>query len=429
MGLNKKAQEAFGTLFLKNIVTQLLGTGIAQIIPVLATLILAKLYSPSDFALYTNFIAFSAVLIVMAGGNYHFAIVLPKKNKDNEANYIFVISLLITLLIALLIGGLAIIFESTLQKTFGLQDSLVYLPLYVFTYGAWLAFTNLSIRQMSFRSIAISKVIQALVYSLVGILIGYYLFRTTGLIIGKWLGILGGVTFLYFTTKFSIKGIKRSELKKIAIRYKNYPKFGIFPALLNTISLQAMVFTLQIFYSEDILGYYGFTLLVLTAPLALIGASFKDVFYQKVASLINEDQHLKAQQLFINSSKILTIIAIFMALILFLWGEALFKLFFGIKWITSGQFASILGLSFAVKLVVSPLSSIFNATDNLKIAAVWQTAYFFSTILLLIISAYVLRLEIQTLLIVYMIHEVLLYLIYFVIQHNLIHKTSKKYNS
>ena len=79
-GLNNKAKQVLKTPFFKNIVTQLLGTGIAQLIPVLATLLLAKLYNPTDFALYTNFIAVSAVLMVMVGGNYHFAIVLPRQN-------------------------------------------------------------------------------------------------------------------------------------------------------------------------------------------------------------------------------------------------------------------------------------------------------------------------------------------------------------
>ena len=83
-GLNNKTKQVLKTPFFKNIVTQLLGTGIAQLIPVLATLLLAKLYNPADFALYTNFIAVSAVLMVMVGGNYHFAIVLPKKDNDKE---------------------------------------------------------------------------------------------------------------------------------------------------------------------------------------------------------------------------------------------------------------------------------------------------------------------------------------------------------
>lgn len=422
--LKEKVYEGLRSNFFKNILTQLLGTGIAQLIPVLATLVLSKIYSPEDFGLYASFLAYSAVLIVLVGGNYHYAIVLPKKKQD--AIDILNISLIITLILSLLIFVVIIIFRNFFEDRLGLQMSIYYLPLYVFFYGLWMSLTNLSIRQLSYKNIAIAKIAQAFIYTFVSVFIGCLFYHETGLIIGKGLGLASGVFFLYLTTDISFKKISLSRLKNNALKYINYPKYGIFPALLNTISLQAMVFALQLFYTEEILGYYGFTLLVLTAPLALIGASYKDVFYQKIVSFINLNQYRKAYRLFLISALSLSFVGILMGTTLFFFGEKLFEIFFGKMWIVSGKFASILAISFAVKLVVSPLSSIFNATNQLKKAAIWQSLYFLSTLTLLTVCAYCFKMEIIKLLTIFMIHEVLLYLIYFFIQHNLIHEMLKK---
>lgn len=424
LNIKDEVTSVLKTNFFKNIFTQLLGTGVAQVIPVIATLALSKLYTPVDFGIYANFLAISAVLIVLVGGNYQYAIVLPKKKE--VANNIFIISLLITSTLSLVIGFVILIFKNYLERALGLEESIYYLPLYVFFYGSWLSLTNLSIRQLAFKNNAISKVIQALTFTVVSIFIGYFFYSSAGLIIGKLLGITLAGIFLFKMTDFSFSKINIDQLWEVALKYKDYPKFGIFPAFLNTVSLQAMVFALQLFYSKEILGFYGFTLLVLTAPLALIGASYKDVFYQKIADLINLKDYTKAYNLFIKSALLLASMAVIMALTLFFFGEQLFGIFFGDVWVESGKYASILAISFAVKLVVSPLSSVFNATNKLKIAAVWQTLYFISTIVLLTTCTYFLKLDIITLLIVYMLHEVLLYFIYFVIQYNLIRNLASK---
>ena len=68
--------------FLNNVSTQMLGTGIAQLLPLLVMPILTRLYSEQEFAIYTTFLAYSAVLIVAAGGRYHIAILLPKNQDD-----------------------------------------------------------------------------------------------------------------------------------------------------------------------------------------------------------------------------------------------------------------------------------------------------------------------------------------------------------
>ena len=381
--------------------------------------ILSNLYSPEDFGSYTNFMAVVMVLMVFVGGRYHHALAIPKKN--DEANNVFVLSVITTTVMVLIVLALVLVLKFFLIPISFINESLlIYVPFYVLFYGLWESFALLSVRQLSFKNNAISKVLQSVFFSLFSILLAYYFYISEGLIIGRTIGILLSFVFFAFVTSYSVSGIKIKHLKYVLKKYINYPKYGLIPALLNTVSSQSIVFVLSIYYSSTILGYYGFTALVLIAPLTLIGASYKDVFYQRIAFLFNEEQFNDAKILFLKSALTLFCIATLMSLIIYFFGEFLFSFIFGDKWSVSGLYASILVFSFAIKLVVSPTSTIFNATNQLKKAAVWQTTYFFSSIIFFFICAHYLNLEILLLLKVYVVHELVLYSLYFYLQYNLI---------
>ncbi len=407
--------------FLKNVSSQMIGTALAQMLPFLATPFLTRLYSKEDFALYTSFFAVASIFGVAAGAKYHLAIVLPKN--ENDGHKLVTLSLYITVAYALLIALFLPFFKDFFPEN--LKDVLYYVAPYVLFFGIWSAFINSSIRDKTFVTNAKAKVLQAIGYIIIAIGIGFSKILAFGLVIAKISGMVISWLFLSKQSKSSFQWLPLSDLKEMAKTYIDYPKFGIWPSLLNTISLQALVLILTRYYTTDDLGYYGLTFMVLSAPLALIGASYKDVFYQKIASMINAERYIEATLFFKKSALALLVLGIPIGLILFFFGEPLFAFVFGEQWGRSGQFASVLAFSLVIKLVVSPLSSIFNATNTLRIASKWQVLYFLSTFAVLIYCAKVLKLPIETLLIVYVIHEILLYLIYFIIQYSTISNYQK----
>jgi len=409
--------------FTKNVTVQVLGTGIAQALPFLATPLLTRLFNEEDFAVYTSFFAIVSIFAVAVGGKYHLAILLPEE--EEEANKVFILSIYLTLAYALAIALLFPLFHHFFPEN--LNMVLNYVPVYVLFFGLWSSYINVSIRHKRFVANAVSKVLQAISYILVAIVLGFSKILTYGLVLAKILGTVSSWIFLSkkSTIKFKFNNFKR--LKNVALKYIDYPKYGIWPAFLNTLSLQALILILTKFYSTENLGYYGLTYLVLSAPISLIGTSFKDVFYQRMVVLTNQkDQSGQALLFFRKSALALFIMGIPICLILFLFGEPLFAFIFGNKWGRSGEFAGILAFSFLVKLTVSPLSSVFNATNTLRIASKWQVLYFISTFAILGYCASILKLPIEQLLEVYVIQEIILYGIYFVMQHNTI-RTYRKY--
>mgnify|MGYP001399071774 CR=1 FL=1 len=81
------------------------GTLIAQLIPVLLTPVLTRLYSPADFGVLELFLSVSLILGVIANGRYELAIVLPDEKKDawNLMSLGMLISIAFTILLVLFV--------------------------------------------------------------------------------------------------------------------------------------------------------------------------------------------------------------------------------------------------------------------------------------------------------------------------------------
>jgi len=286
----------------------------------------------------------------------------------------------------------------------------------------WSSFTNLSIRHKTFKHNAFAKVIQSIGYIVTAVGLGIAKFTLYGLVLAKILGTLASWLYLFKKSFIEFRLIELKEFKKVAKEFSDFPKYGVAPAFLNTISSHALILILTKFYTTDDLGYFGLTYMVLSAPLGLIGTSYGDVFFQKIASLLNDKKFKAALEFFKKSAWALFAMGLPICIVLYFFGEDIFGLVFGKKWIRSGEFAAILAFSFLIKLVVSPLSSIFNATNRLKISSVWQTLYFLTTFLTLGLSAYVFQCGVEELLYIYVIHELILYSLYFLLEYRTLQK-------
>lgn len=407
-----KLKDLAKSEFAGHLSTQLIGTGIAQILPLLISPLLSRLYDESDFALYTSFFAIATILSAAIGGKYHMAIILP--NKDGDAHKLARLSYHFTFIYSLVI--LVITTFLVLMPATETSWQWLFLAVYVFCNGFYQTTIQASIRLRAFRSNAKAKVIQAGTYALLALGMGVGGLTNVGLIASKSIANMGSFSYLY-----RISGPKWTRdhwynLKSVAREYINFPKYGIHPSLLNTISTQGLILTLTYFYSKEELGYFGLTYMVLAAPMSLIGVSYRDVFMEKIATHIKEKKWQSARKFFLNSTLLLGAIGLPIVLVLVFVGPLLFAFIFGENWAISGDYAAQLALAYLVKLIVSPLSSIFNATNQLRIASYWQIAYFFTSVLVLVGGAVYLTLPIEQLFLLYVVHELVLYAFYYALE-------------
>jgi len=399
--------------FFKNISYQVVGTALSQLILFGATPILTRVYTENEFALYTSFFSLATILTVGVGGRYQFAIVLPEK--DEEAVHVFALSNYITIAYSIVLAVLALATGFFAPDWLGV--TAYFIPLYVLVFGIWTSFSYLSVRHKTFLHNATAKVLQSIAY--VGVSIGLGVSKITGLglVIGRVAGAVVSWAYLYRKSSIKMKRTNTAELKAVAEKYIAYPKYGLIPAFLDVASVQGIILILTKFYSHDDLGYFGLTSLVLSVPLAFVSSSFRDVFFREMTTLINSGNINQARRVFLKSAAGLLIMGLPICLVIQFWGVEIFKIVFGERWARAGEFATLVSVSYLVQLIVSPLSAVFNATHRIKTLSFWQALYFVSTFLTLGICAGILKLDVERLLLVYVVHECVLYSIYFFLQY------------
>lgn len=413
----KRLLDPFKTEYFNNVSIQLIGTGIAQLIPFLVSPILTRLYQEENFATFTFFMAIVGVLVIPNGGRYYYAMVVPRK--DSEAIDLGKLSFWLIIFYNCFLLLLIVFFYNHLNAFYALKGLWFVIPLYVAFFGIYNIVLYLSVRQKFFKENAIAKIAQTVSTSIFSIVLAFFGLINSGLIFGKIAGTVTSIPF--FKAKLNLQ-TDAKRLVAVARKYIDYPKVTILPALLDVFSVQALIFFVGTYYSEETLGYLGLTNMILVAPMALIGVSFRDVFYQKAATFFNKKNYYKAKRLFLGSVFILFLIGGCIAFILYFFGKEIFSLVYGENWETSGSFAVILGFALWAKLCTSPLSSIFNATNQLKLLSAWQITYFFTTVITLLFTIVYFKLPIEQTLIVYTVHEVLIYALYFFIQKQALKK-------
>lgn len=98
--------------------------------------------------------------------------------------------------------------------------------------------------------------------------------------------------------------------------------------------------------------------------------------------------------------------------LMWFFGEDIFSFIFGEKWRVAGKYAGYLTVAVAVRFCISPLSAIMTLNNNVKKGVVWQILYLVTITTTLLLSS---KLNIESFIQIYVIHEVVLYFIYLIL--------------
>ena len=406
--------HGFFKFFFRDISIQFIGSIVAQIIPFLFIPILSQLFDPLEFGYLTKFQAVGAILVVFVGFRYYNAIVLPKSEKTSLS--LFYISIVSTVLISIIIFFGFLIINNFTSYFEELKYSYIIFPLFVFFHGINITLIQYSVRQKKFKTNSISKVLLSLNNNSSSLIFGFFQ-NTYGLIYGKLIGLFSSIIYLFYKLKINYKNlVTTNDLKGAALEYFDFPRYTIYPALLDTLSIQLVVLFIDFYFDSNILGQFGFMIMLIGAPLSIISFSLKDVFYQRISNAYNNKNNDRVNEIFYLSLKFLILVSIIITGLFFTIGEKVFYIFIEDKWSQAFSFAEILIFSFLIKMIVSPLSTVFNVFNKLKILSIWQLIAFSSTLLTMFICLEIFKLSIYDLLVIYMTLDIFLYLFYLFLQ-------------
>lgn len=356
--------------FLSDVLKLVSGTTIVQVIGVLASPILARLFGPEAFGLFAVFSSIVRILVIFMSLRYEFAIMLPESNE--EAVNILAVSLGSATLISLLfvpfiwIGG-----PMLLQwlNSPGLVQYLWMIPLALFFGGLDIGHPALNywaVRVRRFEDLTLTRVINQVVATGLKLAFGFAGFVSTGILIGA--NVIGAVISplvlvwrMWPETKaLMLRAVNWNAMGAGIKRYRKFPIYGIWSALLNTFSWQLPVFLLARYFSSTVVGFYSLGFRILQLPMSLIGAAIAQVFFSRAA-----EAHAQGELTPLVDSVFdkLVKLGIFPTLVLGIVGAKLFALIFGSDWYEAGVYVQILSVWAFFWFISSPLSTLLSVLE------------------------------------------------------------------
>lgn len=370
--------------FSRNVLTLMMGTVIAQAIPLAITPILTRLYSPEDFGIFALYIAIASITSVFATGRYEQAIMLPKK--DIDAANIAILAILITCAISLLLLIMVFFLNkqiSQLVERPEISPLLYLIPSSVFLTGVYQTLNYWNNRKKHYKILAVSRVFRSSSMSGLHLLAGFKTFGALGLIAGDIIGKLvsSGILLKHILKNdkkhfANLSGIKRKALAK---RYKKFPTFDTGATLANVASYQVQSILFPIFYGLTAAGQYFLVLKVLQAPMSLISGAITDVYKQKLTSKDTTEEQIKLyyKKMFF----LLFGIGIIPFSLFIFFAQDIFRIIFGSQWSQAGSYAAVLAPMFFVRFIASPLSYFLYLREKQEINILLQLLLFLAAII------------------------------------------------
>lgn len=394
----------------KNLLVLVLYTVAAQLLMLFFQIVLRRIYTPSDFGVFSVFLSCLGIVVTLFSLRFDTAIVVPKE--EYPARQLLTLSFVSAFLWFLVLFLVCLFFSRGIAALLQLPPEshiLFYIfPFSVLFYSLYNSINYWLIRNKQYPEAGKNKIVRRSAEGAIQVVCGLKSWFF-GLVAGDLFGNIINTVVGYrqaLVSGYKIKPFSLKLLGQIAVKYKHFPLFNLIPNLLNSLSLLLPVLIVNHHYSQAGTGFFDLSRMVLGIPLALIATSLSQVLLQQFAELKNQKKEIlpvfKKVVLFLLIGGGMEI------LFFFFWSEDLFSFIFGNEWSKAGTLTAILVFSYAVKFVVSPLSGVFIVFEKLKWASLWQSMYF-----IFIVALFFLKVEWNVFFVVLIGIDILAYGIYF----------------
>lgn len=344
------------TEFVRGIATLASGTFVAQLLVLLVSPLITRLYSPEDFGLLAVYVSIVATLSTVATLRYDAAIPLPKD--EAEATAVLRLSLVAVATVSSIIAvGLVFLRDKVFELLDAekLTDLWWLIPIGVALIGTYTSFNSWAVRIGVFGRISRTKVSQALASVSWQIGLGVLNVAPLGLLLGDLMGRSAGVLTLSQGTWDKLRHVNSQQVKRAARQYKRFPLVTSVSDLINTSGLQLPALLLSALFGPHVAGGFLLVQRVVGAPVGLIGTATGQVYLNRAARLRRENP---AQLLPLFARTLLGLsVAGGLPLVALTWFSApLVPVLFGADWLGAADMLRPLGIAYGMALVTAPLT-------------------------------------------------------------------------
>lgn len=370
--------SAAASNFWSSVLLVLTGSAAAQAIPLVGSLLIARLFSPTEFGQFSTWLGAVALGAVAITGRYEMALAIERNGVQRQTGA------RATLLVVLGSGTLLTV-AAVLVGVIGLAGDIPLLLLWTIgpaamvtaasqTWQCWAAADG------NYRDLGIIRIVQAGAITLAQILAGLLYATAHGLALAHLCGAAVGA--LLASQRLPLVNRSTARVAPSALdflrRQKRFPILALPADSVNTAAAQLPLVIVAYRFGSDVAGLLALTLRIVGAPIGLLGASVLDVFRRRSAASYAERGECRAE--YVDTLRILAIGSGIVAVMLAFAAETSFALGFGETWRTSGTIAVWLMPMFALRFVASPLSYMFYVASKQHLDLLWQLALLTTTV-------------------------------------------------
>lgn len=384
--------EVSGKRFVADVLALAGGTATTQVLGIILAPVFTRIFAPNTFGISALFVSIVSVLYVVSNLRYEFSIMLPEEDSD-AANLVagsILVAFGVTGVVAIGVsfGGTFIV---RILREPDLASYLWLIPVAVLINGLFAAFSYWTSRSRHFTRLSLAQISGSVVNLGSRLTVGLAGFTGAGTLIGSM--ILGntvssavlGMRLWRNDRHLFQNSVSLRSIYRLLIRYRKFPLYGTWSAVLNSLSLQLPVFLLSAFFTSEVVGLFALSNRVVRMPLMLIGRSISQVFFQR-ASLIKSP--MARTNLVLTTFRYLVQLSFPLLLMLALTGEELFSILFGEEWAEAGVYVQILAPWMFFVFISSPMSQLFGAMERQEIAARFHVVTFLVRLVTLTIGGY-----------------------------------------
>lgn len=322
----------------------LVGAVAAQIIPVLVSPIITRIYSPHDYGLYSLYMSIMTLIASVATGRYELSVMLPERDEDAASLAIF--SVMLAILLAAIIAAVLFFFANPLAILIGgegIINWLYWVPVAIVFAAIFQVCVVWVSRKEQYVAVSASRIAQSIVTVATQLFVGIGQYFSGGLIIASLVGqgatavLLALFCWRQERAKFAIAGWSSSL--RLAKKYRKFLLFNTPYTLLGNFSKSFVIYALSAFSGNAVVGFFGLARSVMFLPLGLVSNSIGQVYFKKAATTIGTPAlETLTAQILAKITGLITLPFLFFSY----WAPEIFAVVFGEQWKIAGLYATAL---------------------------------------------------------------------------------------
>ena len=366
------------------------GSAFGQLLVLVASPLLTRLYSPDDFGVLGVFSALLGLFGTAVCLRYDLAI--PLAEDDGRMVNLLALSLVVAFLVSSFISVALWLSGELIGDWFNmeaLRPLLWLLPVGLLAVGCNRALTHWAIRRQAFGRITRTHISRSVGQVTIQIGCGYLTLGPLGLLVGQIVGQSAGITTLALAF-YRIEGriwraIRIRDMARAAARYANLPTFGAGAALLDNAGRFAPALLVAALYGAEVAGWFALAHRILQTPIFLSTAVAR-VYLGEAPRRARADLDSLYALFKATTWRLLAFGVLSLGLVVVA-GPQLFALVFGSVWTEAGRFAQFLALMSLGELVVSPVAQTLTILERQDLQLAWDTLRF-GVLLVIFVAAH-----------------------------------------